>query len=245
MVHRDEYRQMLLAGTVSFPATFPQVGKLTLDVEHIPAGGESEVPFLSVAESPSARVTLVRRVMIKSVRAVFVPRDVRHVNYADGEWLLSDEILPTLQSLLDNHESLHGIVFVAENEPSILNVSAGMTAAESVQYYPPLPSDPAHNHYNAWPASTAARASSGASHSEILGTHACSPLICETHLGACSPKLDYCEGNWSCATTDDGVQLTMQSVPGKAQAQFHQIQSQAAQLVEETLWSCHAFSPGN
>ena len=33
-------------------------------------------------------------------------------------------------------------------------MSAGMTGAESVQYYPPLPGDPSLNHYNPHPGKT-------------------------------------------------------------------------------------------
>ena len=155
MVQRDEYRQMLLAGTVSFPATFPQVGRLSLTEESLPFLAESSVSFLSVTESPSARVTLQRRVRTAAVRAVFLPNDPRNVNYADGQWLLGDEILNGLTQLLKDNLSLEGIVYVPESEPSMLHVSAGMTAGESVQYYPPLPNDPAHNHYNAWPSAPA------------------------------------------------------------------------------------------
>lgn len=234
MVHRDEYRQMLLAGTVSFPATFPQVGKITLEFEALPGCDGPEVPFLSVAECPSARVTLTRRVTVKSVRAVFVPRDPRLVAFTDGEWLLDDEILPALSGLLDNYKSVQGIVFVPENEPSILKVSAGMTAGESVQYYPPLPNDPAHNHYNAWPTAVGSRAAG-----------ACMPLTGDADIGSCSHlNLEMCETLWSCATADEGVQLTMQSAAGSAQ--FHASQSpRMASLAEEALWSCNAYDPNN
>lgn len=160
MVNRDEYRQMLLAGTVSFPATFPQVGRISLNEESLPFLGKQVVSFLSVTENPSARVTLERRVKVESVRAVFMPCDPRNVNYTDGQWLVGDEVLAGLKQLLSSTALLEGIVYVPESAPSILNVSAGMTAGESVQYYPPLPNDPARNHYNAWPASAASVARS-------------------------------------------------------------------------------------
>ncbi len=149
MLNRSEYRQMLLAGTVTFPATFPQVGKLELRSEKLSGFSGKSEEFLTVTETPSARVTLSRQVLASGVRAVFLPRDPQRVNYSDGLWLLPGEILTGLKMHLQNARGpLSGIVFVAESEPSILNMSAGMTGAESVQYYPPLPGDPSFNHYN-------------------------------------------------------------------------------------------------
>lgn len=234
MVNRDEYRQMVLAGTVSFPATFPQVGRISLTLEKIPASHQPELEFLSVTESPSARVTMVRRVMAKSVRAVFIPRDPRQVNYADGEWLLGDEVLPGLTCKLGDSSMLHGIVFVPENEPSMLNVSVGMTAAESVQYYPPLPNDPAHNHYNAWPASSTGR--SLAPHSEPIGTDAvgsgaCLPLI-EDELGACNPMEECTRGHWACASADEAFQSSIRAIDETAHV---------ARSLQNVLWACNAY----
>ena len=149
MLNRNEYRQMLLAGTVSFPATFPQVGTLELRSETLSALSGQASDILTVTENPSSRVTLSREVLASAVRAVFLPRNPQQVNYSDGLWLLPDEILMGLKLHLQNTRGpLYGIVFVAESEPTILKMSAGMTAAESVQYYPPLPGDPSFNHYN-------------------------------------------------------------------------------------------------
>ena len=152
MLHRDEYRQMLLAGTVTFPATFPQVGRLDLLDELLPVRDGKQQEVLVVSESPSPRVTMTRRVPASSVRAVFLPRDPRHVSYIDGQWLLSGEVAHGLKYRLKECQGVvYGIAFVGESEPSLLSVSAGMTAAESAQYYPPLPGDPSNNHYNPWP----------------------------------------------------------------------------------------------
>ncbi len=155
MLNRNEYRQMLLAGTVTFPATFPQVGRLELRSENLSALSGTSHDILTVTETPSSRVTLSRQVLASGVRAVFLPRDPHRVNYSDGLWLLPGEILMGLKMHLQNAPGpLSGIVFVAESEPSILNMSAGMTGAESVQYYPPLPGDPSLNHYNPHPGKT-------------------------------------------------------------------------------------------
>lgn len=156
MMNRDEYRQLLLAGSVTFPATFPQVGRLALALEPRPGRPSEPLEILSVEEYPSPRVTLARRVLLASVRAVFLPRDAAAVHFSDGQWLLEDEVGHGLRERLAASPSpLYGIAFVPESEPSMLHVSAGMTAAESSQYYPPLPGDPSHNHYNPWPVSSA------------------------------------------------------------------------------------------
>ena len=60
-----------------------------------------------------------------------------------GTWLLGNEI----SAYLSGKDRVLGIVFVAEAESTLLEVHAGMTAGESAQYYPPLPSDRSFNHY--------------------------------------------------------------------------------------------------
>jgi hypothetical protein len=148
MLSREEHRQLLLAGTVTFPATFPQLGLIHFLHESLTSGKTLEM--ISVTERPSPRVTLVRRIKASSVRAIFLPRDPQHVHYSDGRWLLGSDICEFLSSS-KNGVSI-GIVFVPESEPSLLHMTAGMNAAESIQYYPPLPGDPSHNHYNPFPA---------------------------------------------------------------------------------------------
>jgi hypothetical protein len=172
---------MLLAGSVTFPATFPQVGRLMLHSEPRPGRPAEQLEILSVEEFPSPRVTLSRRMLASSVRALFLPRDPAAVDFSDGVWLLEDEIVGGLRQRLAGCEGpVYGIAFVPESEPSMLHVSAGMTAAESSQYYPPLPGDPSHNHYNPWPingplASHVQRACSAADDATIY-MHACSSL---------------------------------------------------------------------
>ncbi len=149
MLSREEHRQLLLAGTVTFPATFPQLGLIHFLHESLTSGKTMEM--ISVTERPSPRVTLVRRIKASSVRAIFLPRDPQHVHYSDGRWLLGSDICEFFSSS-KNGASI-GIVFVPESEPSLIHMTAGMNAAESIQYYPPLPGDPSHNHYNPFPAS--------------------------------------------------------------------------------------------
>ena len=75
MLNRNEYRQMLLAGTVSFPATFPQVGTLELRSETLSALSGQASDILTVTENPSSRVTLSREVRSSRARQLAAPRD--------------------------------------------------------------------------------------------------------------------------------------------------------------------------
>ncbi len=146
-MNRYEFRQLQLAGTISFPATMPQVGHIRLVIDYLPqspADCDNCVEFICIDEHPTARVTLTRQVQADRVRALFVPRDPSQVNLEDGTWYLGSEILPFLRT---KPLEVIGIAYVAEQEPTLLKVSAGMTAAESSQYYPPLPVDRSNNHY--------------------------------------------------------------------------------------------------
>ncbi len=105
---------------------------------------------VEVQETPSPRVTLQRKVLASKVRAVFIPNNPASINQNAGVWLLGKEVETGLKLLQNQKVSpIIGIVYVPEDEPSLLVMQAGMTAAESTQYYPPLPCDRSYNHYNA------------------------------------------------------------------------------------------------
>jgi hypothetical protein len=150
-MNRDDYRQLLLSGTVTFPATFPQIGCISLACEQIPSGKEAQSQrsreMLVVQEFPSAKVTITRKLFADNVRAVFIPQDPNRVSYACGTWLLASEIAEYLRC----QKRVLGIAFVSETESTLLEVRAGMTAGESAQYYPPLPTDRSYNHYGGQP----------------------------------------------------------------------------------------------
>lgn len=150
-MNRDDYRQLLLSGTVTFPATFPQLGSISLCSEPVPCGlgGQNQrmQDMLVVHEFPSARVTIARKLFAEKVRAIFLPQDPNRVNYGCGTWLLDQEIAAHLRSV----GQVLGIVFVPETESTLLEVRAGLTAGESAQYYPPLPCDRSYNHYAGHP----------------------------------------------------------------------------------------------
>lgn len=153
-MNRENYRLLSLAGTVTFPATFPNLGQLEIVSEVVPCstqpGGQRLAEMIVVREANSPRVTLARSIVASAVKAVFLPRNPRAVNFSEGEWLLGDEVLVGLRlRIVQGAAPVLGIVYVAEHEPTLLEMRAGMTAAESAQYYPPLPTDRGRNHYDA------------------------------------------------------------------------------------------------
>ncbi|WP_442509884.1 hypothetical protein SH528x_001484 [Novipirellula sp. SH528] len=151
---RERYRQRLLAGTVTFPATLPRLAELTLtSTEQLPVvasiGVASSETLVVATERPSPRVSIVRSVSATEIRAVFLPKNPAVLDWNQGVWLLQSEILPGLQMHLNSGDRLFGILYVPEFSPTLLEVQTGMTAAESAQYYPPLPCDRSQDHYQA------------------------------------------------------------------------------------------------
>lgn len=148
--HREDLRHLMVAGTITFPSTFPNLGLLSFEEQADLADITSSTSnrYLCVTEETSVGVTIKRKVPVSDVRAVFVPRDCRHVRIDDGTWLLGSEIEQSLSVLFRNSIHVRGIVYVAETTATLLEVRAGMTAAESAQYYPPIACDRSNNHYN-------------------------------------------------------------------------------------------------
>ncbi|EMI19485.1 hypothetical protein RMSM_03575 [Rhodopirellula maiorica SM1] len=168
---RERYRQLLLAGTVTFPATLPRVAELSLQsIEQLPVaevgGVDPGSKWLRATERPSPRVTLIRSILVTEVRAVFLPQNPANFDWDQGTWLLESEVLPGLQMQLNDAPRVLGVLYVPEFSPTLLEVHTGMTAAESAQYYPPLPCDRSRDHYQAGGtklASLTAQAQTGAS----------------------------------------------------------------------------------
>jgi hypothetical protein len=147
---RRQAHALHLAGTVSVPPTFPELGKLSLDRGACcvaPHGKTAPADVLCVEQELSPRVCICRKFLLSDVSAVFIPRDPGNVSLSDGSWLLTGEINQLERMEASSGGGLLGIAYVAENAQSLLQVEVGMTAAESVEYYPPLPDDRSANHY--------------------------------------------------------------------------------------------------
>jgi hypothetical protein len=143
--NRSAAQSMLLAGTIPFPTIFPELGLLTYSESGIdlpgPARGGKK-PTLTVEQLLSPRLTIWRTFFVDDVAAVFLPNDEKLVKLVDGEWLLGGEV-----KTLKKSGPAKGIVYVRESAPTLLYMQVGMTAAESAEYYPPLPDDRSINHY--------------------------------------------------------------------------------------------------
>lgn len=149
-MNREQLKHLAVSATVTFPATFPRLAELRLRQCRAvpPNNGEQETSYLVAIERPSVRVTMNRVLPLSDVRAIFIPRDRNCVHPEDGTWLLGSEIEIGIRLQITSHNALYGIVYVAEQTATLLEVQAGMTAAESAQYYPPLPCDRSVNHYD-------------------------------------------------------------------------------------------------
>lgn len=131
---------MLLSGTVSIPPRLPDLA----DVSFRSLGSQIVV---EAAQELSPRTTIRRTFFSNEVMAVFIPSDSTAVDLTKGEYLTGEKLEAKALSLLDKG-SIQGIVYVREHAQSILELSAGLTAAESAEFYPPLPTDRSVNHYD-------------------------------------------------------------------------------------------------
>ncbi|MEZ6125100.1 MAG: hypothetical protein R3C49_18290 [Planctomycetaceae bacterium] len=136
----ERLRIMLLSGTVTIPPRLPDLA----DISFKSLGSRIVVEATQVV---SPRTTIRRTFFPEDVMAVFVPDDSTAVDLTQGEFLTGDKLDSKALSLLDKC-SIQGIVYVREHAQSLLELSAGLTAAESAEFYPPLPTDRSVNHYD-------------------------------------------------------------------------------------------------
>ncbi|MEO1524522.1 MAG: hypothetical protein AAFX06_03760 [Planctomycetota bacterium] len=154
-MNRNDYRRMQLAGTITFPATQPRVALLSIRTfDRLPIASPNPptpVRALVVTEHLSPKVTMRRTISLEEVRAVFIPKDPRFINSEEGTWLLGPEIAQGVELITMSQGRALGIAYVPETSPTLMHVDAGLTAAESAQYYPPLPGDRSANPYDSGP----------------------------------------------------------------------------------------------
>lgn len=117
----DQKRRLALAGTVAFP---PQ-GQGT--VELAVSGSTREKVVTATVCKP--RVSVARTFSAIGVRAVMVP------GKSKDKWYVGDSLRKWLSSA---KSPVKGVIYVAEDTQTLLEVSTGMSAAEAVEYYPPL-----------------------------------------------------------------------------------------------------------
>ena len=140
---------MQLAGTVSVPQRFPQLAMISFAMNEADSS-ELDVDFtyLAVDHLINAKLRIRRSFRTSDVSAVFLPWNCDSVDLQNGEWFLGAEIIKALPTVLDNRGgTARGIAYVPEQAATLMQVEVGMTAAESVDYYPPLPDDRSLDHY--------------------------------------------------------------------------------------------------
>ncbi|MCC9658449.1 hypothetical protein [Rhodopirellula halodulae] len=144
--HPEKLRCMALSGTISIPPRFPDIATISFEKGDAPSD-----PVLIVAtQRLSPKLTLRRSFRAEDVCSVFVPASETQVDYEKGAWLHDVELADKVQSMT-NKGAIRGILYVREHAQSLLEMDAGMTAAESAEFYPPLPEDRSVNHYNMEP----------------------------------------------------------------------------------------------
>jgi hypothetical protein len=141
----EQLRAMHLAGTVSVPLIFPAVGRIT--AQRFSKDPASPV-LLRVEDRVSPRVMISRTFFLSDVALIFVPDDCACVELSRGKWLWPDQAHEYLLSNKESPGEVLGIVHVLEKARTLMHVEVGMTAAESVDYYPPLPGERSKDHYD-------------------------------------------------------------------------------------------------
>jgi hypothetical protein len=167
-------RQMIaleLAGTVPLPCPFPALARVNLSLSRLDQAVLEELPTLPPSEQSrflrqllvevvhevNPRLIMTRLVKLSDLSALFVPDDPRAPEHSRGRWLLSEDLFALALSILEGLDRLDplpatvplldepAIAYVPETAKLLLRVETGMTAAESAEYYPPMPGDRSHD----------------------------------------------------------------------------------------------------
>ena len=133
---------MYLSGTVSIPPRFPDVAEITFSRNDSRNG----LVFITATQRMSPKVLIKRSFFAADVSSLFIPDDAKQVDLEQGTWFEGELLADKVYDLLDK-APVTGIIYVREHAQSILEMEAGLTAAESAQYYPPLPEDRSVDHY--------------------------------------------------------------------------------------------------
>jgi hypothetical protein len=161
----NHLRSIALAGTIAVPSPFPALGRIDVSTQGMtkdevdcledPSSFEAVQFFkkvlVEIAHEVNPRLTITRVVRLCDIAAAFLPSDTSQVSLSHGQWYLSAEleslVLDKL-SELNSHELpalvpllFEAVVYLPETAKVLLRVETGMTAAETVEYYPPTPGD--------------------------------------------------------------------------------------------------------
>ncbi len=146
---QDKLRAIYLSGTVQFPPKFPEMAVVTYKTTAATDTGWSLLQVV-VEQRISPKVLITRTFFVEDVSAIFYPHAAAVAkrelcDFSNGTWFVGEDVNREAERNTD--DPVQAIVFVRENAKSLLEVEAGLTAAESAEYYPPLPTDRSQNHY--------------------------------------------------------------------------------------------------
>ena len=145
----ERLRAMYLAGTVSIPPKFPELAIISFAVVN-------KRFIVEATQQLSPKLTIKRTFFAVDVSSIFKPSNENVVDLRKGTFYEADELEAFVTERVKGRKSaFKGIVYVREHAQSSLEMTAGMTAAESAEFYPPLPTDRSVNHYDMNPAGTA------------------------------------------------------------------------------------------
>lgn len=155
----DRLKALHLAGTVSIPSPFPQIGCISLATLRSPGDARRTAQqqrrtaetFLQIEHVQSPRLMISRVVSLADVQAVFLPESPEQPHFDQGVWHLGGVGQRDVVALLRGpgpDKRVLGIVYVKESAQLLMQVEVGMTAAESVEYYPPVMKDRTDSHYD-------------------------------------------------------------------------------------------------
>ena len=160
----NHLRSIALAGTIAVPSPFPALGRIDIST-HGMTKDEVDSPGATPHRSRRSgfsgrsssrlprgqpRLTITRVVKLCDIAAAFLPADTSQVSLSHGQWYLSAElealVIERLSELntQDSRRRCRSCLkpsLSAETAKVLLRVETGMTAAESIEYYPPTPGD--------------------------------------------------------------------------------------------------------
>lgn len=133
----DQHRHLHLAGTVAIPQRFPPLGRIWYFKEGVIGGEKYEPAIIRVEHDLALSTCATRTCLVEDVSAIFIPNKADNVQFSNGRWLLGSQIkteLPKLQDdLAKKGKAVLGIVYVHEAARTHMEVSMGMTAANSTE----------------------------------------------------------------------------------------------------------------
>jgi hypothetical protein len=156
-----------MVGTIAIPSTFPELATIQSHVQARMVGGGALDNVLQIIER-RPQWTIVRTVSVRDVVAVFTTTET-NPDKTRREWLDAKNWITGKRSIRAIKGPQTGIAYVYERARVIMNIEFGMTAADSIEYYPPV-----------FPASSPGIPVSGC-------LPCCGPMQCEPMATSCGP----------------------------------------------------------